>query len=88
MKVYFAPMEGFTDANYRSAHRRVFGGAEKYYIPFISPTQYDCLTPREKAAVLPENNAGVPAVPQVLAHRAATWAIPRSTSTWAARRGR
>ena len=70
MKVYFAPMEGFTDANYRSAHHRVFGGAEKYYIPFISPTQYDCLTPREKAAVLPENNAGVPAVPQVLANRA------------------
>ena len=70
MKVYFAPMEGFTDANYRSAHHRVFGGAAKYYIPFISPTQYDCLTPREKAAVLPENNAGVPAVPQVLANRA------------------
>ena len=39
MKVYFAPMEGFTDAIYRRAHHQVFSGAEKYFIPFISPTQ-------------------------------------------------
>lgn len=78
MKVYFAPMEGFTDAIYRRAHHQVFGGAEKYFIPFISPTQYDCLTPREKAAVLPEHNEGVPAVPQVLANRAEAF-------LWAAR---
>ena len=64
MKVYFAPMEGFTDAVYRRVHHQMFGGAEKYFIPFISPTQYDCLTPREKAAVLPKYNKNVPAVPQ------------------------
>lgn len=78
MKVYFAPMEGFTDAVYRRVHHQMFGGAEKYFIPFISPTQYDCLTPREKAAVLPKYNKNVPAVPQVLSNRSDTF-------LWAAR---
>ena len=70
MAIYYAPLEGFTDAVYRRAHHAAFGGVQKYYIPFISPTQNLCFTPKEKAAVLPENNAGVPTVPQVLANDA------------------
>jgi len=70
MSIYYAPLEGFTDAVYRRSHNACFGGVEKYYIPFISPTQNYCFTPKEKAAVLPENNKGVPTVPQVLSNDA------------------
>ena len=70
MSIYYAPLEGFTDAVYRRSHHACFGGVTKYYIPFVSPTQNLCFTPKEKGAILPENNAGVPTVPQVLANDA------------------
>ena len=66
MKVFFAPMEGLTDAAFRKAHHQCFGGVDAYYMPFISPTKHMVLTGREKHNVLPEYNAGVPSVPQVL----------------------
>ena len=70
MTIYYAPLEGFTDAVYRKCHHTLFGGAEKYYIPFVSPTQNLRFTPKELSAVLPENNEGVPAVPQILSNDA------------------
>ena len=75
--VYFAPMEGITDATFRRVHHARFSGVRKYFIPFISPTQNLRLTARELAAVAPEQNAGVPAVPQVLVKDAqlALWAV-------------
>lgn len=64
--VYFAPMEGVTDAVLRRVHHACFGGVTAYYMPFISPTKHLVLTARERTDVLPANNAGVPCVPQVL----------------------
>lgn len=64
--IYFAPMEGITDAIYRKTHHRIFGNIDKYFIPFISPTQDRCLPPREMRAIGPEVNAGLPVVPQIL----------------------
>lgn len=66
MDIRSAPMEGLTDAVFRRVHHRLFGGVEKYYIPFVSPTIHHCFAPRERRDVDPENNAGVPVVPQVL----------------------
>ena len=66
LPVYFAPLEGATDATFRSVHHRHFTGIDKYFIPFISPTQNLVLTPRERFDVNPENNVGMFAVPQVL----------------------
>ncbi|MGN0995387.1 MAG: tRNA dihydrouridine synthase [Candidatus Ventricola sp.] len=71
LPVYFAPMEGVTDSIYRRVHHAHFGGIDKYFIPFISPTQNLVLTPRERANVAPEQNAGLHAVPQVLTKNAA-----------------
>ena len=67
MKLYFAPLEGFTDAIYRRVHHAVFGGVEKYFMPFISPSQSLSFTSRQQADFSPRENAGVPAVPQILA---------------------
>lgn len=66
MRIYFAPMEGVTDAIFRRTHHACFSGVDKYFIPFISPTQTMLMTPKELAETLPENNPGMHAVPQVL----------------------
>lgn len=64
--IYFAPMEGVTDAIYRRTHHERFGGIDKYFIPFVSPTQDKRLPPREMRAIAPEVNRGLPVVPQIL----------------------
>ena len=66
MRVYFAPMEGLTDAIYRRVHHATFGGIEKYFMPFISPSTSLSFTSRQQADIDPKENAGVPAVPQIL----------------------
>lgn len=66
MTIYFAPLEGVTDVIYRRVHHECFSGVDKYFIPFISPTQHLTFTSRELQAVSPEENAGIPVVPQIL----------------------
>lgn len=70
MKIYFAPMEGITGYLYRQAHHRCFGGVDKYYTPFLSPTKEGVFSKREKREVLPANNEGIPVVPQLLTCKA------------------
>lgn len=70
MKVEFAPMEGVTSVWYRQTHRRWFGGVERYYTPFLSPTQDHVFPKRELREVQPAGNEGTPLVPQLLTRRA------------------
>lgn len=70
LPVYFAPLEGVTDAIYRRVHSECFDGISKYFIPFISPTQNLTLTSRERSNISPEVNAGLNTVPQVLTKNA------------------
>ena len=66
MRYYFAPMEGITDSIYRRVHHKYFGGVDRYYMPFLSPTQHRCLTPREARELPKADSVGFCAVPQVL----------------------
>ena len=66
MRYYLAPMEGVTTAVYRAQHHAFFGGVDKYFIPFITPTTDPKFTTRQLREVAPEHNAGLPAVPQLL----------------------
>lgn len=66
MKYYFAPLEGITGYIYRNAHQKFFGQVDKYFLPFISPTKNKGFTSRELNDILPENNEGLPVVPQIL----------------------
>lgn len=66
MQLYFAPLEGITSAVYRNAHFRRFTGVDRYYMPFVSPTQHHVNTPRELRDILPEHNGDTPVVPQLL----------------------
>ena len=67
MKILFAPMEGIAHHLYRSAQAAVFENADEYFIPFISPRN-SSFSHRERSDVLPENNAGMHAVPQLLSN--------------------
>ena len=67
MPIYFAPLEGVTDSVFRRTHAACFSGVDKYFIPFISPTQNMFFTARELSAIAPDENAGLSAVPQIMA---------------------
>lgn len=73
MKLYFAPMEGVTGCVFRSVHNRIFGGADKYFSPFIAPDGDGRFKASRLRDVLPENNRGLRLVPQVLANNAASF---------------
>lgn len=66
MDIRLAPMEGVTDAVCRRVHHRLFGGVSRYYIPFITPSIHRVFTTRDLRAIAPENNRGVPVIPQLL----------------------
>lgn len=66
MEHYFAPMEGLTDSVYRRLHYKYFGGVDRYYMPFLSPTVHRALTPREARELPPAENHPFTAIPQLL----------------------
>ena len=66
MNLDFAPLEGITTALYRRLHYEYFPGVDRYYSPFLSPTQDHLFTPREKREFFPEYNQGYPFIPQIL----------------------
>ena len=66
MRYYFAPMEGITDSIYRRVRHKHFSGVDRYYMPFLSPTQHRCLTPREARELPKADSVGFCAVPQIL----------------------
>lgn len=66
MRHYFAPMEGLTDSVYRRLHHKYFGGIDRYYMPFLSPTVHRSLTPREDRELPYADIGSFVAVPQLL----------------------
>lgn len=66
MNYYFAPMEGLTDSIYRRLHHKYFGGVDRYYMPFLSPTVHRALTPRETRELPAADSVDFTAVPQLL----------------------
>lgn len=68
-KFYFAPLEGITTYIYRNLHHQWFGGMDKYFTPFVSPTSNRDFKSRAKKDVIPEHNRDIPVVPQILSNR-------------------
>ena len=63
-------MEGVTHYLFRQAHHCLFGGADRYYTPFLSPNANLTFTTKEENEIDPTHNAGYPVVPQLLTNRA------------------
>lgn len=70
MKFYLAPMEGVTSYIFRNAQHDFFHDIDKYFTPFIAANQTGKLKSKEKKDILPENNQGLPIVPQILTNQA------------------
>ena len=69
MKIYFAPLEGITGYIFRNAFNKIYGHIDKYFAPFISPSEKSPMTPREMRDLAPENNNGINLIPQILSSR-------------------
>lgn len=70
MKYYAAPMEGVNVAMYREAQHEYFGGIDKHFSPFLVPNDGVKFKQRQLVDILPENNANINLVPQVLTNKA------------------
>lgn len=68
MKYYFAPLEGISGCLYRNTHHQFFAGVDAYFAPFISTSQSIDKKNKEMRDILPENNSGIPLVPQLLSN--------------------
>ncbi len=66
MRYYFAPLEGLTDRIYRRVHHKHFCGVDRYYMPFLSPTQSHSLSAKEKRELPMASEDVAGTVPQIL----------------------
>ena len=66
----FAPLDGITKVVFRQVWHRRFGGADRYFIPFFSPTDQHIVTKRDQRELDAANNPGLPLVPQIMTRRA------------------
>ena len=59
-------MEAITGYTFRNAHSDIFGGIDKYFSPFISPTVNSDLRNKEMRDIDPDNNTVPELVPQLM----------------------
>ncbi|MDF2800859.1 MAG: tRNA-dihydrouridine synthase [Anaerocolumna sp.] len=70
MKFYYAPLEGVTGYIYRNAYHKFFSPADKYFAPFIVANLQDGFKTRDIQDILPDNNASIKLIPQLLSNNA------------------
>ncbi|MBE6919475.1 MAG: tRNA-dihydrouridine synthase family protein [Ruminococcaceae bacterium] len=68
MKYYAAPLEGMTNDLWRRIHAPLFGGADRYFTPFVSPNATCKFQTKELNELT--HNAGLPVIPQILTNSA------------------
>ncbi|MBO7231169.1 MAG: tRNA-dihydrouridine synthase family protein [Bacteroidaceae bacterium] len=66
MKIYSAPLQGFTEAVWRNVHNEVFGGIDDYYTPFLR-YEHSEIRSKDIRDVERRNNAVENLVPQIIA---------------------
>ncbi|MDO4810780.1 MAG: tRNA-dihydrouridine synthase family protein [Eubacteriales bacterium] len=67
-KLYAAPLEGLTTYLWRRIQYEMFGGADQYFTPFLSPNSNFSFQTKELDDL--QHNEGMPVVPQILCNRA------------------
>lgn len=66
LKIFAAPLQGFTESAWRVAHNEVFGGIDAYFTPFVR-YEKSGLRNKDRREVMPENNDGIKLIPQIMA---------------------
>ena len=68
MKHYAAPLEGMTNDMWRRIHAELFGSADRYFTPFVSPNATCKFQTKEINELI--HNEGLPVIPQILTNSA------------------
>jgi len=68
--LYMGPIRGGTDHIYRNAFNRHFSGFDLAMAPFINCINQNKITRKYVHGLLPENNTGMPVIPQILSKSA------------------
>lgn len=71
-------MEGITLCEFRKIHSMMFPGADAYYTPFIAPDTQGNFREKYLRELLPDNNAGIHLIPQLLVNKAEPFLITAS----------
>ena len=66
LKIYAAPLQGFTEAPWRNAHSAVFGGVDAYYTPFVR-LEGGKVRNKDARDVQADNNKVDSLIPQIIA---------------------
>ena len=66
MKIYSAPLQGYTEAVWRNLHSSVFGGVDTYYTPFLRYERNE-IRSKDIRDVERKNNTVPSLVPQIIA---------------------
>lgn len=66
MKIYSAPLQGFTEAVWRNIHSEIFGGTDAYFAPFIR-FEYNEIRNKDIRDIERKNNTVPHLVPQIIA---------------------
>lgn len=74
-EISLAPLRGLTDAVFRNSYTSCFHGLDRAFSPFLSTTQGDKIKTSHFRDVLPENNTGLPLVPQVMGNTAGAFVV-------------
>jgi tRNA-dihydrouridine synthase B len=64
-----APLRGFTDAVFRNTFQRHFQGIAEAVAPFVTSIKGRRIKPSHLLDLAPDDNRGVPVVPQILSNR-------------------
>lgn len=66
LKLYQAPLQGFTDYTFRRVFAECFGGIDKFFVPYLSYGKGREIKKSALREVFPENNPMPSVIPQVL----------------------
>lgn len=75
MRLYLAPLQGFTDRVFRNSYTRFFKGFDLAIAPFISALQDGRCKKKEIRDVLPELNGPMPVIPQIMGNDPSDFAV-------------
>ena len=65
-QIYFAPLQGYTGADYRNLHQKYFSGVDKYFTPYLRFEPHKSLKKSVLKDIRAENNKAINLVPQIL----------------------
>lgn len=68
IKIYLAPLKGFTDHIFRTVYARNFKGVDLAVAPFIPTTGEHKISSARVRDILPENNENLKVIPQLLSN--------------------